>query len=288
MVKGYKVFNPDWTCREKQYEVGKIYHEERVILCERGMHFCKRLVDCFNYYSFNPHNKVAEVIAHGNVIEKNDKCCTDILEIVREITWEEVLRLCNTGDGNIGNGNTGNNNTGNYNTGNSNSGRRNSGCHNIGVGNTGNNNTGNYNTGDRNTGNYNTGNDNTGNWNTGDYNVGCNVSGCFCTENQKIKLFNKPSNWDLNDWFNSDAKAILFTMPVKEYTKWIYTENMSPEEKKENPSYKATGGYLKVCTSSKSVQEWWDGLVAQCKEIVMALPNFDADIFEQCTGIKVK
>lgn len=259
MVKGYKVFNPDWTCREKQYEVGKTYHEECVVLCEHGMHFCKRLVDCFNYYSFDPHNKVAEVIAHGDVIENEYKCCTDILEIVREITWEEVLRLCcNTGCGNTGCGNVGNSNTGNYNVGNDN------------------------------TGNYNTGNNNTGNWNTGDYNTGRGVSGCFCTENQKIKLFNKPSNWDFDDWFNSDANCILLKMPAKKYTKWVYTENMSPKEKEKNPSYKAVGGYLKVYTSNKSVQEWWDDLPTEHKEIVMALPNFDADIFEQCTGIKVK
>ena len=27
-VKGFKVFNPDWTCRGFQYEVGKTYEEE--------------------------------------------------------------------------------------------------------------------------------------------------------------------------------------------------------------------------------------------------------------------
>ena len=26
-VKGYKVFNPDWTCRGFQYEVGKIFED---------------------------------------------------------------------------------------------------------------------------------------------------------------------------------------------------------------------------------------------------------------------
>lgn len=26
-VKGYKVFNPDWTCRGFQYEVGKIFEQ---------------------------------------------------------------------------------------------------------------------------------------------------------------------------------------------------------------------------------------------------------------------
>ena len=30
-VKGYKVFNPDWTCRGFQYEVGKIFEEDVVV-----------------------------------------------------------------------------------------------------------------------------------------------------------------------------------------------------------------------------------------------------------------
>ena len=28
MVRGFKVFNPDWTCRGFQYEVGKTYEME--------------------------------------------------------------------------------------------------------------------------------------------------------------------------------------------------------------------------------------------------------------------
>ena len=27
-VKGYKVFNSDWTCRDFQFEVGKTYEED--------------------------------------------------------------------------------------------------------------------------------------------------------------------------------------------------------------------------------------------------------------------
>ena len=52
-MKGYKVFNPDWTCRGFQYEVGKTY-EENVTpeCCERGFHFCLKASDCFNYYSY--------------------------------------------------------------------------------------------------------------------------------------------------------------------------------------------------------------------------------------------
>lgn len=68
VVKGFKVFNPDWTCRGFQYEVGKTYEmSDSPICCTRGFHFCTKAADCFNYYSFNPENKVAEVVALGEV-----------------------------------------------------------------------------------------------------------------------------------------------------------------------------------------------------------------------------
>lgn len=66
MVKGYKVFNPDWTCKGFQYEVGKIFEKDvKPRCCDRGFHFCEKVADCFSYYSFNSKNKVAEVIALG-------------------------------------------------------------------------------------------------------------------------------------------------------------------------------------------------------------------------------
>ena len=68
MVKGYKVFNPDWTCRDKQYTCPSTFEENvNPSVCNVGMHFCKNAADCFNYYQFNPDNHVAEVIAHGTV-----------------------------------------------------------------------------------------------------------------------------------------------------------------------------------------------------------------------------
>lgn len=63
-MKGYKVFNSDWTCRDYQYEIGKTYEiAESPKCCKVGFHFCEKLVDCFNYYSFDPNNKVAEIEA---------------------------------------------------------------------------------------------------------------------------------------------------------------------------------------------------------------------------------
>ena len=302
MVKGYKVFNPDWTCSGKQYTCpGKFEEKGELEVCGHGMHFCQTAADCFNYCRFDSKNKVAEVIAYGEVKTDGDKSCTDKLEIVREIPWDEVLRITNigknctgcrnTGDRNTGNRNTGdcntgNRNTGDWNTGNRNTGYRNTGDCNTGYYNTGNGNTGNWNTGDRNIGNFNAGNWNTGDCNTGDWNKSSFNTGCFNTKEQKIMLFNKPSDMTYCEWLESDARWLLNQIP-KNVVKWVYEEDMTDEEKAAHPTYETTGGYLKVLDESECGQLWWNSLSDEDKTIIKAIPNFDVDIFEECTGIKV-
>ena len=281
-VKGYKVFNPDWTCRGFQYEVGKIFEEDvKPSCCDRGFHFCKKAADCFSYYSFNSKNKVAEVIALGEVDTDGKKSCTNKIQIVREIPWQELLTIVNTGKDCTGLCNTGNWNTGNWNTGNWNTGNRNTGDRNTGNRNTGNRNTGNCNTGNCNTGNRNTGNCNTGEWNKSSFNTGC-----FNTEEPKIMLFNKPSDMTYREWIDSDARYLLNRIP-KDVVEWVYEEDMTDEEKVANPTYETTGGYLKVLDESECGQLWWGSLSDLQKNHIKSIPNFDAEIFEQCTGIKV-
>ncbi len=292
MVKGYKVFRPDWTCdptghNPKQYTCpGKFEEEGELDVCGHGMHFCQVAADCFNYYSFNSENKVAEVIAYGEVRTDGDKSCTDKLEIVREIPWDEVLRIVNIGKNCTGRWNTGNWNTGNRNTGNRNTGDCNTGRCNTGNRNTGDCNTGNCNTGRCNTGNWNTGRCNTGNRNTGDWNKSSFNTGCFNTEEQKIMLFNKPSDMTYREWMDSYARYLLNQIQ-KNVVEWVYEDDMTDEEKVENPTYKTTGGYLKILDESECAQIWWDGLEDEEKKIIQSIPNFDPDIFRQCTGIEV-
>lgn len=117
VIRGFKVFNPDWTCRNKQYTCPGAFEEDVTpSVCDRGMSFCKKAADCFNYYSFNPENKVAEVIALAErTVEDGDKCATNYLEIVREISWQEVLEIVNTGKGCTGLCNSGDWNSGDWN-----------------------------------------------------------------------------------------------------------------------------------------------------------------------------
>ena len=298
-MKGYKVFNPDWSCREMQYKVGTSYKmDDKPVVCNRGFHFCIKASDCFKFYDFNSQNKVAEIEAYGDIDQEADssKCCTNKIKIVREIPWDEVLRIVNegrdcTGLANTGNWNTGNWNTGNWNTGNMNTGDRNTGSRNAGDMNTGDWNTGNWNTGNRNTGNWNTGDRNTGsrnagNMNTGDWNKVSYSSGCFNTDEQKMIMFNKPCDWTLRDWFDCKAKRLLDQIP-KKVVKWVQLSDMSDEEKIVHSTCKTTGGYLKILDESKCVQLWWNVLPEEDKQVILALPNFDAEIFEECTGIRV-
>ena len=267
-VKGYKVFKHDWSCRGFRYEVGKSYEmDAEPIICDSGFHFCQKLENCFKHYIFDPQNKVAEVEAYGDVISKDGKSCTNKIKILREIPWGEVLHIVNTGY---------------YNTG----------RHNIGDYNTGDRNTGHYNTGYRNTGNYNTGHYNTGDHNRGDYNTGdynciSYSSGCFNTIEEKIIMFNKFSDWTIKDWWASKARMILDGMPKKAVS-WIRLSEMTDEEKSDNPDYEVLGGCIKILDESGNVQAWWDNLHDYKKKEILALPNFNADIFEKCTGIKVQ
>ena len=323
-MEGYKVFEPDCTCRGFQYEVGKTFEEDVTpSCCNRGFHFCKELKDCFNYYPFNPDNKVAKVIAFGEIDEESDdsKCCTNKIQIVEEISWEDVLRmlnlgkgnagLCNSGDCNSGNRNSGDCNSGNRNSGNRNSGdcnsgncnsgdwnsgNRNSGDCNSGDWNSGDCNSGDWNSGNRNSGNRNSGNRNSGDWNSGDWNSGdCNSgdwnktnfsNGCFNTEEPKIFLFNKPSDWTYRDWLNSDARYLLNQIP-RNVVDWIWSDDMTDEEKEQHPEYEVVGGYLKILDESECGQLWWDSLSERYKNIIKAMPNFDKEIFEDVTGIKI-
>lgn len=53
VIKSYKGFNKDMTCRGFQYEEGKEYEEETADACHSGFHACEYPLDCLGYYSPN-------------------------------------------------------------------------------------------------------------------------------------------------------------------------------------------------------------------------------------------
>ena len=71
IIKSYKGFNKDMTCKDKQYEVGKDYEEDKAVACECGMHACEYPLDCFKYYP--PSNSVyCEVEQSGDISRHDD------------------------------------------------------------------------------------------------------------------------------------------------------------------------------------------------------------------------
>lgn len=200
----------------------------------------------------------------------------------------------NSGNLNSGDLNSGNLNDGHWNSGNMNNGCWNSGDRNLGDGNSGNLNSGKANSGFMNRGNGNSGNRNLGHNNSGFMNCGdsnsgfankCNASnGVFCNENdQNIRIFNKPSNMSLIEFFNSRYWEIIHRASFR-LTEWVeYTD----EEKAADPEKKQLGGYLKSNSYEETWAKWWAELSEEDKQIIQEIPNFDPEVFRDITGIIV-
>ena len=172
----------------------------------------------------------------------------------------------NSGDWNSGNRNSGSGNSGDRNSGYWNSGDRNSGYWNSGSGNSGNRNSGDSNSGYRNSGDSNSGDRNSGNWNSGYRNSGdsnsgnwnlCNYeTGCFNTKQKKtIRVFNKKC--DRDEWDKAYKPSFLYFNIDKDI------------------------GY------KKSFQKSWDEAEPSDRERIKDLPNFDADVFYELSGIRL-
>lgn len=87
------------------------------------------------------------------------------------------------------------------------------------------------------------------------------------------------------EWRNSRAYSILCRISF-EPTRWIWSDDMTDEEKKSHPDHEVTGGYLKICDNDKAFLTWWDSLDDSEKSIIKNIPNFNTEKFLQITGIK--
>ena len=75
-------------------------------------------------------------------------------------------------------------------------------------------------------------------------------------------------------------------MPTDEIN-WIYSDDMTDEEKEKHPEHETTGGFLRTRNKSSERQTWWERLDERRKKEVKSIPNFDAKIFKRITGIEV-
>ena len=92
-IKTYKILEADYQCMGYKYRVGKIYTYERDIkICQSGFHGCKKLEDCFSYYSSVSWNHIVKCKQWGEVQTHSDdsKVCSSKIEIVEEIEWSDI------------------------------------------------------------------------------------------------------------------------------------------------------------------------------------------------------
>ena len=93
VIKSYKGFNKNMTCRDKQYEEGKEYEEERAEACDCGMHACEYPLDCFGYYS--PNESVYHVVEQSGEISRHDddsKIASTKMKIGAEISIAGLVK----------------------------------------------------------------------------------------------------------------------------------------------------------------------------------------------------
>lgn len=309
-----KGFDENLCCRGMQFEVGKEYkieNDKELMLCtDTVFHYCDSLQQVDKYYDcgIKSKNRFCEIEVLGEEITDGNKCGSNHIRIIREITGKELDTLrgltdgntgifntgsCNSGKYNLGSHNTGHYNLGNWNVGDHNSGDSNLGNCNSGWCNLGNCNlnwrnsgdwnTGGFNTGDCNAGNYNTGDCNIGSFNSGDWNESSYNNGFFNTIEPTVFIFNKDSGMTAREFKNSEYYFALTSVSFR-LTEW---EEYTEEEKKKNPQITLNGGRLRKYPYKVACANWWKRLTEENKEIIMQIPNFDKEIFKEITGIDV-
>ena len=93
VIKSYKGFNKNMTCRGFQYEEGKEYEEEIVEVCDHGFHVCEYPLDCLNYYYPN-ESVYHEVEQSGEIQKHNDdtKVASTKIKIGAEISIAGLVK----------------------------------------------------------------------------------------------------------------------------------------------------------------------------------------------------
>ena len=99
-------------------------------------------------------------------------------------------------------------------------------------------------------------------------------------------MFNKPTEMTFGEWRCSDACRLLNRIDFRP-TEFIWSSDMTDEEKAAHPEWETTEGYLKKLDTSECCHDWWINLSLDEKCVIQNMPNFDAEIFKEITGIQV-
>ena len=95
VIKGFKGFDKDLKCRDKQYAIGETFTEDDTKLCEYGMHFCVNPHDIFGYYEAGNNNRFCEVEASdvSDERENDSKRVAKTLFVEAEISVFQICKI---------------------------------------------------------------------------------------------------------------------------------------------------------------------------------------------------
>jgi len=93
-----------------------------------------------------------------------------------------------------------------------------------------------------------------------------------------------PTNMTMREFVNSKYYAAIISSDFI-LTEWV---EYSAEEKAQDETKRLIGGYLKTYSYQEACKNWWANMTDENKAIICSMPNFDAEIFKEITGIEVK
>lgn len=77
-------------------------------------------------------------------------------------------------------------------------------------------------------------------------------------------------------------------MLVFSLTNWVLAEHMTEDEKRDNPTYKTTGGHLKTTDYKTAFSSSVLAAPKKERDMIRALPNFDADVSLEISGVDLR
>lgn len=135
-----------------------------------------------------------------------------------------------------------------------------------------------WNSGDRNSGYWNSGDRNSGDWNSGDWNSGyCN------SDSPKVRMFNKMTKLNFNDI--TFPNYFYEVSPVR----FISADTATYEQQKgHKKDIETCGGYYEKVEYKEAWRIAWNAASDEDRRKTLSLPNFDADVFFEISGIDVR
>ena len=102
---------------------------------------------------------------------------------------------------------------------------------------------------------------------------------------KNLQIFNKPVTEDEYKKVKNALDVKNFKLPI---AKWVETKDMTKDEKDNWTSHKQKGGFLKTLSYKDDWAEMWTSLSQEDRNFFKTIVNFDSEIFESITGIKIE